>query len=63
MLRKGTFVVVFNLETIVAQADKLDEAIQLAERHSVSTVRGIYEIFRLTPPLKHGQLGDRIKWG
>ena len=63
MLVKGTYIVVFNLDTIVAQTSKLEDAIQLAERHSVGTPRGLYHIFRLTPPLKKGQLGDRIKWG
>lgn len=63
MLTKGTFIVVFNHETIVAQADKLEQAIQRAEQHSVTTMRGVYTVYRLTPPLKKGQLGERIKWG
>lgn len=62
MLVEGHYILVFNYDTLLKTAEKKEDCMREAVRHSAGISRGHYEIFKLESAAKSGTVGDALRW-
>lgn len=62
VFQTGSYMLVFNRNTLLGFYDSPDSAMDASEQHACGTVRGQYDVYKLGEPVITGKNGVAVDW-